>query len=403
MLNERLAALEDSSQRLAAVDFSTPRLYSALLLENQAVPVRNAKPFERNLFAVNGNETIRNVRTREGADEFEATMELATTLNEICQSREIQGKLSHVTAAHEDVLQSISDLQAKLSELESASGATGDSQENNSNQEGDEIGADITREEGEIFALEQILNEKRQTLRTMEQELNSLTDIADTEHMDQDASSAMEVDSEMEAEIASSKAEIEEMEAMLEEQRQREVEQAARLEQLQREYEELEANQLERKESTTEQESDPHFEEFLQLWEKVENAQGDADIEPVGVREAHQKIELLLEDLEKTQRHIVQLDVIQQISINLIANCADSTLEFDPPRTPGAILAARSLRAIYQAGGSVPLPTLKDLIAKEAVDMGVDRSRGIQTVYSLIAAQLIQLDRTANPNMAYFG
>ena len=65
-------------------------------------------------------------------------------------------------------------------------------------------------------------------------------------------------------------------------------------------------------------------------------------------------------------------------------------------------MAARSLQAIHQAGGAVPLPALKDMIAKEAIDMGVDRSAGIQTVYSLIAAQLIQLDRTANPNMAHF-
>lgn len=143
----------------------------------------------------------------------------------------------------------------------------------------------------------------------MEDELNSLADIADAENVDR--GSAMEEDSEMDAELASSKAEIEEMEAMLEDQRHREAEQVARLEQLQREYEELEANQHETKQTTMEQESDPHFDEFLRLWEKVAGLQGDADVVPVGAREAHQKIEYLLEGLERTQRHIVQLDVIQ--------------------------------------------------------------------------------------------
>ena len=141
--------------------------------------------------------------------------------------------------------------------------------------------------------------------------MNTLADIADNGYGDQDASSAMEEDSEMDAELSSSKAEIEEMEAMLEDQRHREAEQAARLEQLQREYEELEANQNEKEQTAMEQESNPHFEEFLQLWEKVAGVQGDADVEPVGAREAHQKLELLLDGLERTQRHIVQLDVIQ--------------------------------------------------------------------------------------------
>jgi len=58
-MDERLAALEASSRRLASVDFSAPRLYSSLLLENQAVPVRNAKPFEQSLFSSNRIETLR--------------------------------------------------------------------------------------------------------------------------------------------------------------------------------------------------------------------------------------------------------------------------------------------------------------------------------------------------------
>lgn len=58
-MNERLTALETSSRRLASVDFSAPRLYSSLLLENQAVPIRNAKSFEQNLFTPNRIETLR--------------------------------------------------------------------------------------------------------------------------------------------------------------------------------------------------------------------------------------------------------------------------------------------------------------------------------------------------------
>lgn len=58
-MNDRLAALEASSRRLASVDFTAPRLYSSLLLENQAVPIRNAKSFEQNLFSPNRIETLR--------------------------------------------------------------------------------------------------------------------------------------------------------------------------------------------------------------------------------------------------------------------------------------------------------------------------------------------------------
>jgi hypothetical protein len=113
--NNKLAVLEEYSRRTTSTDFTTPRLYSSLLLEKQTVSVRKAKPFEQNLFATNGSETIRkyesdaegfhnatdekslmvwtltrchfriehSIRVREGADEFEAAMEIASVLNEI--------------------------------------------------------------------------------------------------------------------------------------------------------------------------------------------------------------------------------------------------------------------------------------------------------------------------------
>ncbi|KAG0057583.1 hypothetical protein BGZ83_008165 [Gryganskiella cystojenkinii] len=391
MLDEKLAALEDSSRRLTAVDFSAPRLYSALLLENQAVPVRSAKPFERNLFAANGSDTIRNIRTKEGADEFETAMELATTLNEICQNQESQARLENVSAAHEDVLSSISGLTAQLTEA--------CEHQDPNRQEGDAILADITREEGEIFALEQLLNEKRAKLNEMEQALDELTDFPGAEPMDEDDPTSMNVDLELDAEAAASKVEIERLENTLQDQRHREAEQSARYEQLLRECEELEANQQTSDQNAVE-ESSPHFDEFLRLWEKVAEMEGDTEVEPVGAREAHKRLDPLLDSLERSQRHIVQLDVIHQ---TLIGSCADSQApEFDPPQAHNAVLAARTLQTIYQAGGAVPLPELKDRIAKEALSLGESQSAGIQTVYSLIAAQLIQLDRTVNPNMASF-
>lgn len=57
--NNKLAALEDYSRRAISTEFTTPRLYSSLLLERQTVSVRRAKPFEQNLFATDGSDTIR--------------------------------------------------------------------------------------------------------------------------------------------------------------------------------------------------------------------------------------------------------------------------------------------------------------------------------------------------------
>lgn len=401
-MNDRLAALEASSRRLASVDFTAPRLYSSLLLENQAVPIRNAKSFEQNLFSPNRIETLRNMMTREGADEFETTLELATALNEICQNKAVQARLDEVADAHEDVQASISQLSATLAELQEANSSE-DIQEA-PRQEGGEIMTDIMREEGEIFALEQLLSEKRQLLSSMQRELDGLTDIPDEEFMDQDdqdeRGEANDDIMEVEAEAASKKLEIEYLENEIQEQKQREQEQIALYERLMRESDELSSSQQGNAGVSEEEQTSPIFEEIMHLWEKASQQDGDAKVDVEGIKEAYHRLVRLLDGVARCQRHIVNMDILQQISSNIIDGCADpSTSENDPPSSISVILAARTLQMIRESGGSIPLQDLKDHISKEAAERGSAEGLGVQAVYSLVASHLIQIDRSQKSNM----
>ncbi|KAF9923248.1 hypothetical protein FBU30_006675 [Linnemannia zychae] len=335
-MDERLTALEASSRRLASVDFTAPRLYSSLLLENQAVPIRNAKAFEQNLYHNSRIDTLRNMLTREGVDEFETTMELATALNEICQNKAIEERLSEVASAHVDVLESINQLSATLSELQEANESE-DIQES-PRQEGDEIMTDIMREEGEIFALEQMLSEKRQLLSSMQKELDGMADIPAEEFMDHDHDDQTEVsDEEMneESDIVSKKQE-----------------------------------------------------------------DGNAKVNVEGIKEAYHRLVRLLDGIARCQRHIVNMDILQQISSNIIDGCADpAASEFDPPSTISVILAARTLQVIRESGGTIPLQDLKDHISKEAIEHGSAETLGVQAVYGLVASHLIHIDRSQKTNM----
>ncbi|KAF9208193.1 hypothetical protein BGZ49_009510 [Haplosporangium sp. Z 27] len=397
--DRKLSLLENSSRQLASTDFTAPRLYTSLLLENQAVPVRDAKSFEQNLFTSNAGETIRNIKTREGADEFEATVELATALNEICQNADIQKQLDQVISAHEDVLNSISQHTAELAALEESNSASVTQEP--VLQEGDEIMVDIVREEGEIFALEQLLSEKRHLLNQMQKELDELESLPNSELMDQDRT-IVDEDPEMEAEMAAKKIEIENLDKRIQDQRRQEEEQIAIYEELLQENNELVSMQHDT-ETNTEEDSSPHFDEIARLWQKAADQNGDTPIELSGIKEAYLKLERLLDGLERSQRHIVNLDVLQQISSSLIDNCADPTAgEFDPPRTDTVFLTARALQIIIGSGGCVSLTYLKDQIIKEAVERGATTDLGVQVVYKLVASYLIQIDRSKTPNLVSF-
>ncbi|KAF8924681.1 hypothetical protein EDD21DRAFT_392329 [Dissophora ornata] len=395
----KLTILEESSRRLATTDFTVPRLYSALLLENQAVPVRDAKPFEQNLFAANGLEPLINIKAREGADEFEATMELASAFNEICQNPDAEARLRQINSAHGDVLSSIAKLTTQLAELEESNSAS-ETQEP-VREVHDEVMTDIIREEGEIFALEQLLSEKRQLVNRMQQELDGLMNLPESELMEQDTT-VVEEDPELEAETTRKKLEIVYLDQRIQEHRQQEEEQNAVYESLLRENEELEAQQ-QNVETNTEEDSSPSFDEIVRLWNRVEEQHGDTTIEPKSIKEAYLKLERLLDNLERCQHHIVNLDVLQQISSTLIDNCAEPTApEFDPPRTHTVILKARALQLIVETGGSIPLQDLKDQISKEAVEQGATQELGVQAVYSLVASYLIRIDRTTKSSIVSF-
>ncbi|KAK3814410.1 MAG: hypothetical protein J3Q66DRAFT_346420 [Benniella sp.] len=397
--NNKLAVLEDYSRRTTSTDFTTPRLYSSLLLEKQTVSVRRAKPFEQNLFATNGSETIRNIRVREGADEFEAAMEIASVLNEICQNKSVQDQLDQVASAHVDVLGSIANLNAQLAELRE-SNSTNDVHDT-PEQDGDDIMTDIVREEGEIFALEQMLGEKRQLLNQMQTELDGLMELQDSELMDQETT-AMDEDPDLEAELAQKKLEIEQLDQQIREQRRQEEEQTVMYEELLRECNALATSQQD-SEVVTEKDSSPSFNEIVRLWNKASEQNGDTALQPKGAQEAYLKLERLLDNLERCQRHIVNLDVLQQMSAQLIAICADGTApEFDPPRTINVILAARTLQLIMEADGVIPLQDLKERISREAVERGESDTLGIQAVYSLVASHLIQIDRSQKANLVSF-
>ncbi|KAF9437188.1 hypothetical protein BGZ76_001702 [Entomortierella beljakovae] len=338
------------------------------------------------------------IKTREGADEFETTIELANTLNEICQNNEIQQKLDQVSSAHEDVVSTISQLTERLSALEES---------NSLNeipepivQEEDEIMVDIVREEGEIFALERLLSEKRTLLHRMQKELDDLANFPEVEMMDQDKAAA-EYDTELESETSAKRIEIEELDKRIQEQKDFEQQQLAAYEDLSRESDELTAI-LNDAEANAEKNSSPNFDEMLRLWQRASEQDGDTVIDPKGTKEAYLKLERLLDGLERSQRLIVNLDVLQQMSTAIVDSYADLTgPDFDPPRTTRGYLIARTLQAVSVAG-SISLPDLKDQISGEAVERGESADLGVQVVYLLVASYLMQIDRSKTPNMVSY-
>ncbi|KAF9906153.1 hypothetical protein BX616_000811, partial [Lobosporangium transversale] len=312
--NHRLLELEEASRRLASADFSAPRFYTSLLLENQAVPLQGSN---------SANDT-----------------------------------------------------------QQSGPGW----------QEGDEIMADVEREEGEIFALEQMLSEKRQLLNQMQQELDGFASLSEMELMQYD-SATQEEDPETNTEIAASKLEIEKLNHRIQEQRWQEKELVDMYENLVCESNELLTAQQDA-EALAKEDSSPQFEELMRLYEKVTIQEGDTLILPKGVQEAYLKLERLLDGLERCQRHIVMLDVLEQISRSLVESCADPKApEFDPPRTDRVFLIARTLQVLMEVGGTVAIQDLKDLIGREATERGGTTQLGIQAVYDLVASHLIQIDR----------
>ncbi|KAG0089231.1 hypothetical protein BGZ93_009975 [Podila epicladia] len=387
-MERHLAALEDSSRRLMDIDVNAPRLYISLLLENEAVPVRDATAAERNLHSSNCDETLRNIKLNENTSDFEKVMGMALTLNEICANDHIQELLNHTDACHEDVMNSLAQLNASIAEIEEAN-RTGDVRSaQNDAQEQDELLPDIEREEGEIFALEQILSEKRQLLSQMQKELDALADMAaSNEDMDQDP------DPEADANNTAQIMEIEYLEEKLK--------QLTRQEQEQQREGLVAQSQGDANES--EENSSPAFEDILKLWERVSNQEGDAVIELRGCRETVLKLETLLDGYERAQNDIIQLDVLQQISATLIDSCANmETQEIDPPLSTTVKLAARTLQLLTEAGGSVALQELKERVGLEAEARGETDSLGVQAVYGLVACHLIHIDRSTKTNLVTF-
>lgn len=396
-MERHLAALEDSSRRLMDIDVNAPRLYISLLLENEAVPVRDATPAERNLHSSNCDETLRNIKLNENTSDFEKVMEMALTLNEICANDHIQELLTHTEACHEDVMNSLEQLNASIAEAEEAN-RTGDSRNVQNDLQGqDELLPDIEREEGEIFALEQILSEKRHLLNQMQKELDALADMtASNENMDQDP------DPEADANNTAQIMEIEYLEEKLNQLTRQEQEQHSVFDQLAREREELVA-QFQGDTHESEEESSPAFEDIMKFWERVSNQEGGAVLEPKGCRDAAVKLEALLESYERAQDDIIRLDVLQQISSTLIDSCANlETQEFDPPLSTTVKLAARTLQLLTEAGGSMALQELKERVGLEAEARGETDSLGVQAVYGLVACHLIHIDRSTKTNLVTF-
>ncbi|KAF9582335.1 hypothetical protein BGW38_000329 [Lunasporangiospora selenospora] len=402
----RLAALEDASQRLAAVDFATPRLYTSLLLENQAIPVRNAKPVEQSLIMANGGEFLKNIKTKEGADEFEATMELATTLNEICQRKDVHSRLEEISQAHTDVLASIRQLSTELTELEGAN-ATSDSQDT-PQEENDEISKDILREEGEIFALEQLLGERRELVNQMEKELEELVDMVEKRSSAPTGGSndavMEEADGASETEVAAKRLDMEYLDQKIRDQKREETEQIQLYQNLLRERDGLAVLQQEESVVTAESPSS-YFEEIAQLWQRASSQDGEETVEILGAKDVYLKLERLLDGLERSQNLIVLLDVIEQIITTLIDNCADpNAQELDPPRSMTVRLLAKGLQLIVAAGGRISLTEFKDKMVQAAEELGGPSasSLGLQVVYRLVAGFLIHIDRSTNPNIVSF-
>ncbi|KAG0264468.1 hypothetical protein DFQ27_001205 [Actinomortierella ambigua] len=392
MFDEKLNHLTASSNQLAAVPFSTPRLYTALLLENQSIPIREAKPFEKHLFSAT-SEAFRTLRTKDGEDELEAMLELAMSLNEIYGNQDMQDRLQQISAANVDVLQSIANLTAQYRKLqeENARETTPEPLK----EDGDDILEDITREESEIFALEQMLSEKREMLSNIQRELDEL---------EQDVERSIsgdnrDNDSSPDANITSDHATLQNINQLdLELAEKKKI-----LEEQMRIYNELaqdEAGSSERRQSSTGAKKESSFDEIVQLWKDAESQPGDAVVDVSKFAETIPLLGSLLENLEKAQHHIINLDVLQQISSTLIDSCGDPEIpESELPRTPTTILAARILQMVTAAGGAIPLQDLKKQIGVEAVQFGQDEMMGVQAVYTLMASHLIKIDRSTRMNL----
>ncbi|KAF9427563.1 hypothetical protein BGZ94_004651 [Podila epigama] len=403
MSQHGLALLEDSTQRLNAIGFEAPRFYSALMLENAAVPIRDAKRFERRLFNTGADETFRSINP--DAKDFEGCIESANKLNEICQNEAAQVRLREVEEAHEDVLASIAAFQASIAQAslyEEANRSMDDEGQElgdrSIDQTDEALAQDIEREEGEIFALEQILSEKQDLLTQVQRELDALEDItASFENMERD------VDPEEDTNNTAQLMELEYLEEKVNEATRQEQEQLAVLEQLSRERDEL-MRQEQTEQGHAEQDSSPVFDDIVNLWRRITSQEhGDVVITPKGFKEVQMKLEPLLYNFERAQHDIVHLDVLQQISSTLIDTCADmETPEFDPPQPTTVKLAARTLQILSEAGGSVSLEELKARVGLEAVSRGETEALGVQAVYGLVACHLIHINRDSRPNLVSF-
>ncbi|KAF9127648.1 hypothetical protein BGW39_005714, partial [Mortierella sp. 14UC] len=84
-------------------------------------------------------------------------------------NKTVQARLDEVADAHVDVLSSVSQLSVTLAELQEANSS--EEIQEAPRQEGSEIMTNIMCEEGEIFALEQLLSEKRQLIEYLENEI----------------------------------------------------------------------------------------------------------------------------------------------------------------------------------------------------------------------------------------
>ncbi|KAG0224116.1 hypothetical protein BGW41_005242 [Actinomortierella wolfii] len=391
MFDERLNDLTASSNQLAAIPFNTPRLYTSLLLENQTIPVREAKSFEKNLFHSN-SEGFKTLRTKETADELGATLELAMSLNEIYANIDVQDRLQQISAAHVDVLQSINQLTAQRNKLveENARESTPEPLKEDS----DDILQDIAREESEIFALEQMVAEKREMLSKIEQEMDGLEQDIERAFKDDNQDN----DPEPDANIASDHAtlqRINQLDAEL-------AEKKKILEEQMRIYNELaqEESNPEHRRSNIGIPKETKFDEVVQFWQKVKSQPGDTILDVSELAEAVPMLRTLLENLEKAQNHIVNIDVLEQISTTLIDSCADPEIpDTELPRTPSIILSARTLQLIREAGGTIPLQDLKKQSGAVAIQLGLEEMMGVQAVYTLMASHLVKIDRSTRMNL----
>ncbi|KAG0338099.1 hypothetical protein BG004_007357 [Podila humilis] len=312
-MEQRLTSLENAAQRLMEIDVDVPRLYISLLLENQAVPVRDAAPAERNLLSSKCDEALRSIKMNENISDFEKIMQMASTLSEICCNDMLQEQIGFTQACYDDVTRVIAELSTSIAELEEARTKSESSYSNTTNEtsdQRDELLPDIEREEGEIFALEQMMSEKRQLLTQMQKELAALADMAAS-------NDDMDLDPEADANNTVQILEIEYLEGKLQQLTRQEQEQHALYDALNREREELSSQLHGGRELGAQKEDDEEsshtFEQILNIWEEIsqdENEGGDL-VEPKGCHEAMEKASTLLDDLGRTKRELAQLDVLE--------------------------------------------------------------------------------------------